>query len=89
MLSLQGLSYEECLKKLGLNTLAYQRAKGDMIEVCKVMTGNYNTRASPDLGEVTVQRPHTIGNGCKLEIHNAEGGYNLWHHFFTSRVTGV
>ncbi len=37
--SLKGLSYKECLKKLNLYTLTYRPARGDMIEVYKVMTG--------------------------------------------------
>ena len=40
---LKGLSYKQRLERLRLPTLKYQRLRGDMIEVYKMITGKYNT----------------------------------------------
>ena len=37
--SMKRLSYDERLKRLGLTTLQKRRARGDLIEVYRIMTG--------------------------------------------------
>ncbi|XP_076030414.1 uncharacterized protein LOC143018713 [Oratosquilla oratoria] len=44
---LKGLSYEERLRRLNLPTLAYRRARGDMIETYKILTGKYDGDCTP------------------------------------------
>ena len=44
--SLHGLSYPERLMALNLPTLTYRRARGDMIEVYKIVTNMYDRRVS-------------------------------------------
>ena len=39
---IKNLSYPEILQKLGLPTLAYRRARGEMIEVFKIISNIYD-----------------------------------------------
>ena len=43
------LEYSERLTRLGLPTLAYRSMRGDMIEFHKIMTGKYDTDATPNI----------------------------------------
>ena len=47
--TLKNLTYEERLRKLGLPTLAYRRARGDMIETYKILSGIYDEEVSQDI----------------------------------------
>ena len=47
--ALKNLTYEERLLKLGLPTLAYRRARGDMIETNKILGGIYDQDVSQDI----------------------------------------
>ena len=42
--TLKNLAYPERLKRLKLPTLAYRRARGDMIEVYKIVNGIYDPK---------------------------------------------
>ena len=44
--TIKDLSYSERLKKLKLPTLAYRRARGDMIEVYKIVTDIYDPKST-------------------------------------------
>ena len=46
ILTIKDLSYSERLKKLKLTTLAYRRARGDMIEVYKIVTDIYDPKTT-------------------------------------------
>ncbi|XP_076043699.1 uncharacterized protein LOC143026809 [Oratosquilla oratoria] len=47
--TLKNLSYEECLRKLKIPTLAYRRARGDMLETFKLLSGGYDTEVCQGL----------------------------------------
>ena len=47
--TLKNLTYEERLRKLGLPTLAYRRARGDMIETYKILSGIYDEEVIQDI----------------------------------------
>ena len=47
--TLKNLTYPERLKKLKLPTLAYRRARGDMIEVYKIVTGTYDPKTTTNI----------------------------------------
>ena len=51
ILSFRDLEYSERFTRLGLPTLAYRRMRprGDMIELYKIMTGKYDTDATPNI----------------------------------------
>ena len=40
------ISYPDSLRKLKLPTLTYRRARGDMIETYKLLSGKYDNQAS-------------------------------------------
>ncbi|KAK3879311.1 hypothetical protein Pcinc_016096 [Petrolisthes cinctipes] len=44
---MRNLTYEERLKKLDLPTLVYRRARGDMIEVFRIMQEKYDNNVVP------------------------------------------
>ena len=47
--TLKNFAYPERLKKLKLPTLAYRRARGDMIEVYKIVTGIYDLKTTTNI----------------------------------------
>ena len=49
MQSIKDLDYESRLRSLRLPTLAYRRARGDMIEVYKILSGIYDKDAIGNL----------------------------------------
>ena len=50
--TIKDLSYSERLKKLKLPTLAYRRARGDMIEVYKIVTDIYDPKTTNNLFKI-------------------------------------
>jgi len=78
------LTYKERLQRLKLPTLVYRRARGDMIEVFKILHGYYDPEAIPCLKQCIY--PSTRGHTWKL--------YQLQSHLkcrkcsFTVRVAG-
>jgi len=83
--SIKHLSYAERLKKLNLPTLKYRRARGDMIEVFKILTGKYNNVNNISL---TLNNDScTRGNIYKLKQKQIK--YNCRKYFFTNRVVGL
>ena len=61
---LLNMSYEERLRKLKLPSLRYRRMRGDMIEVFKIISGIYDSRATSGLLELNTST--TRGNSKKL-----------------------
>ena len=43
VISIKNLTYKDRLKRLKLPTLKYRRIRGDMIEVCKILTNKYDS----------------------------------------------
>ena len=79
------LSYLDRLKFLNLPTLRYRRQRGDMIEVFKIMNGNYeNFRPFSCLEQ---DRYNLRGNSKKLPVGYCKG--NLRKYNFTCRVVGL
>ena len=58
------LCYQDRLKYLQLPTLAYRRARGDMIEVYKILTNKYDEEVNLKLG--LSKNTSTRGNSLKL-----------------------
>jgi hypothetical protein len=81
----RNLTYKERLQRLRLPTLKYRRARGDMIQVYKILHGIYDSAISPLL---TVNRDsRTRGNSYKL-IHSY-AKYDLRKYSFSCRVVPV
>ena len=81
--TLKDLPYEERLKKLDLPTLKYRRARGDMIEVYKIVSGIYDPKVCEDLFQLNVDN-RTRGSSKKL--FKGRSRLNLRKYSFCSRV---
>jgi len=62
--SIKSLTYKDRLKRLKLPTLKYRRIRGDMIEVYKILTNEYNSRVNLYLEKQ--QDSITRGHSLKL-----------------------
>ena len=76
------LSYKERLRKLKLPTLKYRRARGDMIQVYKIVHGIYDISLAPSL-EINVDN-RTRGNCFKLKHQYSR--YDLRKFSFGCRI---
>ena len=83
--ALKKLSYTDRLKRCGLPTLKYRRARGDMIETYKILTEKYDVSVAPTLA--LNKYLSTRGNDLKLDVINSR--YDLRKHFFTRRVSAL
>lgn len=81
--SLKDLSYEERLRKLKLPTLAYRRARGEMIETYKILQGVYDEVACQGLFELQ-EDGRTRGHSKKL--YTKRSRLNIRKNFFCNRV---
>ena len=59
--AIKDLSYSERLKKLKLPTLAYRRARGDMIEVYKIVTDIYDPKTTNNLFKIRGKQNMLLG----------------------------
>ena len=84
---LSQLSYPERLKKLKLPTLAYRRARGDMIQVYKLLTENKDgyDKSLPSL--FTYSNTGLRGHSKKLFLPRANK--NIRKYSFTHRIISL
>lgn len=84
---LSNCSYPERLKKLKLPSLSYRRLRGDMIEVYKVLSGNYDPKAGEILKkhDKFTTRAGTRGNSQKLFVQTVKT--SIKKHSFGVRST--
>ena len=82
---MEGLSYEERLKTLGLFSLERRRLRGDLIEVYKIMRGIDRVNGGKLFPPLEMDR--TRGHG--LRVRGAMYKTNIRGQFFTQRVVGV
>ena len=81
----KNMSYEDRLKLIELPTLKYRRARGDMIEVFKIINGIYDESTVVELPRSSCNQ--TRGNSCKLSCSHVK--YDLRKYSFANRVVGV
>jgi hypothetical protein len=81
----QKFSYQERLMYLQLPTLKLRRARGDMLQVHKILNGIYEDGIAPTLIRNTDSR--TRGNSFKLS--HLRSHYNVKKFSFCSRVVGI
>ena len=81
---LKGLSYTQRLIRLKLPTLKFRRLRGDMIEIYKMLTGNYDKDSC--IKFKFVNYPGTQPRGNKLQIYQDHVHYKLRKYFFANRV---
>ena len=77
--------YEERLKILQIPTLTYRRLRGDMLEVYKIISGEYDPAVIPDLE--FVRNSTTRGHSKKL-FHRRYTN-STRKNFFSNRITSV
>lgn len=82
--ALKNLSYEDRLKKLGLPTLAYRRARGDMIETYKILSGVYDQEVCQD---VFVMQEDRRTRGHTKKIFKERTRLDKRKNSFCKRVT--
>ena len=80
---LKGLAYEERLKKLKLPTLAYRRARGDLIETYKILTGGYDEECCKGILKL---REESISRGNSLKLYKTRSRLNIRKYAFSCRV---
>lgn len=83
---LRNLSYSDRLLRLKLPTLAYRRLRGDMIEVYKITSGTYDTRASHGILHRALNS-RTRGHSRKLEMRQCR--LDVRKHSFSHRVVNL
>ena len=78
------LEYSARLKLLNLPTLRYRRARGDMIEVYKILTSKYDSVVCPPLQlSTSITRDHAL----KLQTNRCK--YNVRKFNFCNRVVNM
>jgi hypothetical protein len=81
--SLKNIEYNQRLRKLNMPTLKYRRARGDMIEVFKILNRIYDTHATSGMMELNTQA-NTRSHNKKLKKQSCR--LNVRKYSFTSRV---
>ena len=86
---MKNLSYPERLKKLKLPTLSYRRARGDMIEMYKIMTGVYDRETGGFIKRLNDVVPRTGKRGHPLKIYHQHSKTSLRRNSFSLRVANI
>ena len=82
------MEYNERLKKLGLPTLVYRRARGDMIEVFKILSGKYDPLVADFLPlHRDVRGTRTRGHSLKLLRRDFK--HDIAKYAFSRRVVAA
>mgnify|MGYP003571891914 CR=1 FL=1 len=81
---LQGLEYEERLRKAKLPSMQYRRARGDMIEVYKLLRGHYTTNSG-----LLELHGNTLTRGHQYKLKKNYTRTSLRKHFFKNRVVDL
>ena len=77
------LSYDECLKKLGLTTLQTRRLRGDLIETHKILT----KKERVDINHFfQFADPGYNLRGHSMKLYKSNVRLNIRKHFFSQRV---
>jgi len=87
------ISYPDRLRKFKLPTLTYRRARGDMTETYKLLSGKYDDQASLQLKSKMSLLPSdykTTGNSCKLEVRRCRNcRCDLRKYSFSNHITNL
>ena len=67
-------------------SLEFRRARGDLIEVYKIMHGLYDSNTTSSLFQPSVSG---ITRGHNLKICKKRTNTNLYNHYFTNRIVNA
>ena len=86
----KGLEYEDRLRLLKLPTLVYRRHRGDLIELYKMLNGQYDQEVLPhfDMRSDIVTNSRNIRNHSK-QLFITRSSQDVRANFFTKRVAPV
>jgi hypothetical protein len=88
--NLRNLSYPERLSKLNLPTLAYRRARGDMIELYKICNNIYDSDVTKNLLTFNTDlETRTSSRGHKFKLVQDRLKTRIRKQYFTKRVVKV
>ena len=79
---LSNLSYEECLRKINIPTLAYRRIRGDMIETYKILSEKYD----PEVSNFINLRDDSNTRGHIYKIYKSRARLNVRKYSFCMRI---
>ena len=82
---LKHLSYPERLKKLKLPTMAYRRARGDMIEVFKIVAQIYDTKTTDNILSFRENMNMSL-RGHEFTLEHKRLSCPPRIHFFANRI---
>ena len=85
ILTIKDLSYSERLKKLKLPTLAYRRARGDMIEVYKIVKDIYDPKTTNNLFKIRGKQ-NMLLRGHKFTMEHERLYTSNRSNFFVNRI---
>ena len=80
---LRDLSYQDRLRQLQLPSLAYRRARGDMIETYKIITEKYDIEAIPNIQRAN---PDLATRGHTYKLAKIRSTTKTRTNFFTNRI---
>jgi hypothetical protein len=80
---LRKYSYEERLKRIGIPSLKLRRARGDMIETYKILSGKENVNSDQFFKKLENQ--HGL-RGHTMKIQKQQTRLDIRKHFFSQRV---
>ena len=86
---MESLSYESRLKKLKLPTLKYRRARGDMIETFKILSGKYDRNVVPNLIMREDVQSRSNARGHTLTLFQGRSKLEVRRNSFTQRIIPV
>src|SRR5208282_1822858 len=81
--SMKKLSYDERLKRLGLTTLQKRRARGDLIEVYRIVTGRERIAKEQFFGQA--ENNHGL-RGHSMKLKKERSRLDIRKFFFSQRV---
>ena len=80
------LSYPERLQKLGLPTLAYRRARGEMIEVFKIISNIYDDKVTTNILTMRLNNSNMGLRGHDYTLEQKRIYKSVCKNYFSNRV---
>ncbi|MCG8626996.1 MAG: hypothetical protein MJE68_33970 [Proteobacteria bacterium] len=84
--TLKNLTYEECLRKLGLPTLQFRRLRGDLIETYKLMTGKYDDAVSNIMPKHQESTTSQLTRGHIYKLFQQRAEKSIRQNFLSIRI---